>query len=272
MVEIHFKYRISDIHVLFRYTLFRNKFTLIELLVVIAIISILMAMLLPSLKLARDSAKAIVCTSNLKQCGSAIISYTDDNDGWTISYDGGVPPGAGRLQRYWPDLLMLNGYLDKGCITESYIWNPYDWVGGSKVRFPNVFSCPSHPPPETHSISGVNLTNGDASTSLSYGLRAYCYYSGENREWGDTIFKYATLSNGKPYMGDSALRETMSQSPDIRLCIAWGAGDHGVLYRRHNNRANIWFPDGHADGFNRSQIQAFPPHAHGTVWGTYSIP
>jgi prepilin-type processing-associated H-X9-DG protein/prepilin-type N-terminal cleavage/methylation domain-containing protein len=55
-------------------------FTLIELLVVIGIIAVLIAILIPSLGFARERARSVVCMSNLRQLGSALLQYTNDNN------------------------------------------------------------------------------------------------------------------------------------------------------------------------------------------------
>ena len=56
-------------------------FTLIELLVVIAVIALLMALLMPSLRRARNQARALVCQANLKQWGTTMAIYAENNDG-----------------------------------------------------------------------------------------------------------------------------------------------------------------------------------------------
>ena len=59
----------------------RKGFTLIELLVVIATIALLLAILMPALRKAKDAARRISCGSRLKQWGTAIQMHIGDNDG-----------------------------------------------------------------------------------------------------------------------------------------------------------------------------------------------
>jgi len=66
----------------------RRAFTLIELLVVIAIIAVLMAILMPSLNIAREQARSITCRGNVRTLLIAWLIYKDENDARLV---GGFP-------------------------------------------------------------------------------------------------------------------------------------------------------------------------------------
>jgi prepilin-type processing-associated H-X9-DG protein/prepilin-type N-terminal cleavage/methylation domain-containing protein len=74
----------------------RVGFTLVELLVVVSVIALLIAILLPSLKAARESAKKTVCSSHMRQLATAAVEYTADNDDWLNALEDTVQLPSGE--------------------------------------------------------------------------------------------------------------------------------------------------------------------------------
>jgi prepilin-type N-terminal cleavage/methylation domain-containing protein/prepilin-type processing-associated H-X9-DG protein len=74
-----------------------KAFTLVELLVVIAVISLLLAILVPALEKARRQARAAACQVNLRQWGTALAAFAEDNDGLFPHVDYSASDGEGAL-------------------------------------------------------------------------------------------------------------------------------------------------------------------------------
>ena len=109
-----------------------EAFTLVELLVVIAMISILAAMMLPALSLAKEKAHTIHCLANLKQIGVALTIYSDDYQQRLIPAEYNPRKGA-TSEEGWPTILYNQRYLPAPTTTGYY-----KLASGS-----SLFRCPS---------------------------------------------------------------------------------------------------------------------------------
>lgn len=200
------------------------KFTLIELLVVIAVIAILAAMLLPALNKARDRAKTISCTANLKQLGCGLISYFGEHEDW-IPY-----------ARHATDS-TYNGF----CTPENYGWPQalaayVGWwapnfnnvrpagVPASEPMSKSVFSCPSKNgigytvdyAPNTHIANAAPLVAGGT-------MRR-----GKNSKIRQPSARFFVIDAKEPHQFNSSI-------PDAST----------VFQIRHSGGDNLMFFDGH---------------------------
>jgi prepilin-type N-terminal cleavage/methylation domain-containing protein len=130
-----------------------TAFTLVELLVVIAIIGILVALLLPAIQQARESARRAQCMNNLKQIGLAAHNFHDTKNGLPI---GRVMCHHGTwASELWP-------YLEEAAI--SSLWDPVKafWYQPQKAREAQVpvYFCPSRRVPPQLSVLGQDWRKG----------------------------------------------------------------------------------------------------------------
>jgi prepilin-type N-terminal cleavage/methylation domain-containing protein len=123
---------------------FHLAFTLVELLVVIAIIGVLVALLLPAVQSAREAARRIQCSNNLKQVGLALHNYA--------TAQGDAFPAAVVRDGYQGLFSFLLPYMEDGALFSTLKLQTTDQMIADPVANPArytvipLYACPSYSP------------------------------------------------------------------------------------------------------------------------------
>lgn len=278
-----------------------NAFTLIELLVVVAVIGVLVAILVPSLGKARESARKAYCQANLRQWGIGYSLYADSfNDmlPFTGHSDGNAPS---NYLAYWDDpSYWANGVLTMlNSAGKTYYDLQNDAIAGRAplptIGAKSLFVCPS--------VNMVEAGNGDQppinNCFQMYGIEPgattptarsvfWCYVtnskidnslasSGAN--WQDathptpvahpSVKRTAMRVNWStvPYLVEKMMSPN-ELKPSYGSAIARGKTTWTRMAGRHSGGGNIAFVDGHVEWFSYSYLSQGSGDGYGSIPGT----
>lgn len=254
-------------------------FTLVELLVVMSIIGVLLSILLPSLKRARQQAQAVVCMNNIKQLGLAFMLYGQEYNGYAM------PARVDQTYVYWWGEVMPNGIDYKAGVVWPYL--------RSELAPKSVFECPSQPYGSYH-LQGVPNKQPDEPKWMTstYGYNGY-FLCPSQTGWNELadltdlwqkianirtpsmvlVFADALIDFDKTGKNPSLQNNFSLDPPEIyNSKKEWKKNESPTTCFRHNAKTNAIFVDGHSEAMTSEGAEYTSPKAKIGSVGTDNAP
>lgn len=241
----------------------KKGFTLIELLVVIAIIGLLLAVVLPSLKKVKESARLLICKTNLRSIHTGLVLYSENNKGKVSDPRGDTTSSPDPRPN--PFVEWRGHSYDRWC--RKWYLRFYDYL-----EEPKVYRCPAWVKRDGEAFIAYQV--GQETYYVTYTGNEYFLslrdrqQSGGQRnthDWKYSELVHKAVANNPMALlyadgiyevngwGDWRAIEMYDYTPGI-------LPDGGRANYRHGGKANFLCADGQAGSLDMQEVHSWPSH------------
>ena len=248
-----------------------RAFTLVELLVVIAIIGILIALLLPAVQAARESARRMQCTNNIKQWTLALHNFHDVRGGFP-TFTSWVKNDPSQTETCFSVHARILPYIEQGNFMDGVDFANYDWRVYTfkssintnlydRLFFPcPILVCPSESEPQYQEIS---IPGGDTVRQAGTSYR-FCLGSGAGDGYYLSSLKNDGFIRNVPTTMATVIdgtSNTLAVSESLLAFESAPAQPEGEQWRRMNAISNLGGTSADIADYKEANLESYKTYA-----------